>query len=100
MDLKVGQIYRSETHPEKDLYIEFMDQDGDMEYFETKKEFNEECYVCWVCSNRPAFDKFLENKGINLAERGSTHPYSFTGECTVRSFKQRLKKYNLKLVAK
>ena len=87
-----GMVYKSETHPQFDMIIDFvqyiLDDDGKIDKYGT--------IICWCNINKTEFDKFIELKlGSN---RETTHPYPFAGECGVQAIKQRIRKYNLKFV--
>ena len=89
---KTGMTYKSETHPQFDMEIDFMtymfNDEGKINKYGT--------VICWNNINREEFDKFLDLKlGVN---RKSTFPYPWSGECGVNGIKQRIKKYNLKFI--
>lgn len=90
---KTGMIFRSETHPQFDLIIDFVYyQRG----YATSYDRSLFSMICWANINREAFDKFIKEKlGSN---KKNTFPYPFAGECKINSMKQRIKKYNLKYV--
>lgn len=94
LPFKTGMIYRSETHPQFDMIIDFVqyqiDCTGKIEKYGT--------VICWCNINRKLFFEFVNLKLGKNRKSNSTFPYSFYGECSVDSLKQRLKKYNLKFV--
>lgn len=89
-ELKSGMMFRSKTHHHADMSIYVCD----------------EYCICWTCINRDAFDRYVsKKKGVKniqeLLDNGkNTFPYPYAGECNLKSFNQRLKKYNLELVCK
>lgn len=88
-ELEQGMLFRSKTHPQNDISVCWCD----------------DTHVGWLCANEEAFDKYVsEKKGVKsikelLANGKDTFPYPFSGECSRKSFMQRLKKYNLELVS-
>lgn len=90
---KTGMIFRSKTHPQFDLIIDYVS------YYrcsENTYDFNLFSIICWSNINREEFTKFVEQKLGK--DYGSTFPYVYAGECKISSMKQRLKKYNLEFV--
>lgn len=86
---KTGMIYRSKTHPQFDLIIDFVS-------YNPNKLSGYGNVICWCNINRTEFNKFIEGKlGKN---RETTYPYSYAGECSIKSMKQRIKKYELEYV--
>jgi len=86
---KTGMIYRSKTHPQFDLIIDYVNYQKDDETGNIIKEFS---IVCWCNINKSEFDKFCEK---HCKSKESTFPYAYWGECQIESMKQRIKKYNL-----
>lgn len=88
-ELKEGMVFRSKSHPHADMSVHVCDED---------------C-ICWTCANEEAFDRYVsEKKGVKnikeLLDNGkNTFPYPYSGECSLKSFNQRLRKYNLELVS-
>lgn len=91
---KTGMIFRSKTHPQFDLIIDYVhyERSADNTY-----DFNLFSMISWCNINRKAFDDFIEKKLGK--DKKSTFPYAFYGECTIKSMKQRIKKYNLKYIS-
>lgn len=89
---KTGMMFKSKTHPQFDLIIDFVCYHRNYEIY----DYNLFSIICWTNINRESFDKFIEEKlGKN---RKDTYPYAFAGECTIKSMKQRIKKYNLEYI--
>lgn len=88
-EFKTGMIYRSKTHPQFDLIIDYVS-------YNPSKLSDYGNIVCWCNINRKAFEDFVELKGKNM---GNTFPYPYCGECSIKSMRQRIKKYNLEFVA-
>ena len=86
---KTGMIYRSKTHPQFDLIIDFVNYQKDDETGKIIEEFS---IICWTNINRIEFDKFCEQ---HCKSKDSTFPYPYGGECQIKSMKQRIKKYGL-----
>lgn len=82
-EMKIGQVYRSKTHPRTDLSIAYIADDMGDGY-----------KICWVCANEEAFMTFCMEK---LGRNTDTFPYAFAGECGIKAFNARLNKYDLKL---
>lgn len=86
---KTGMIYRSKTHPQFDLIINFVS-------YNPNKLNAYGNIVGWCNINKDEFNKFIDAKlGKN---KKSTFPYAYAGDCNINSMKQRLKKYNLEYV--
>lgn len=88
MNFEVGQTWISEDYPHEDfiIYIKLDDED----------------VVCWKKANDKAFREFIKHKkGMcidDLIENGrNTYPYAYAGECSSKSLKSKIKKYNMKL---
>lgn len=94
LPFKTGMIYKSETHPQFDMVIDFvsyvLDDDGKIQKYGT--------FVNWCNINKEKFSEFVDMKlGKDRANK-STFPYAFYGECSVEGIKNRIRKYNLKYV--
>lgn len=90
---KTGMIFRSKTHPQFDLIIDYVNY---ARCSENSYNFNLFSIICWCNINRKAFDEFIETKLGK--DKENTFPYAWAGECKINSMKQRLKKYNLEYV--
>lgn len=92
LPFKTGMIYRSETHPQFDMIIDFVtyvfNDDGKINKYGT--------IICWCNINENKFTEFVDLKLGKGRSNKSTFPYSYFGECSINSLKQRIKKYNLK----
>jgi len=91
---RTGMIYRSETHPQFDMMIDFVQYQFDDNYKIRKYG----TVICWVNINREKFDEFIDLKLGKDRKSDTTFPYPFFGECSVESIKQRIRKYNLKYI--
>lgn len=88
-EFKTGMIYRSKTHPQFDLIIDYVS-------YNPNKVSDYGNIICWCNINRKVFDGFIETKlGKN---RDTTFPYPYCGECSILSMRQRIKKYNLEFM--
>ena len=87
-----GMVYKSQTHPQFDMIIDFVNY----EFCDSGKIDKYGTIICWCNINKTEFDKFIELKFGN--DRETTYPYPFAGECGVQAIKQRIKKYNLEFV--
>jgi hypothetical protein len=90
---KVNQVWCSETNPEQDFYIyQLNEYDG-----ETAYNSNEMSYIETAKVNAPAFEKQMSDyfKG---KKHDTTYPFCWFGEHKINSLKQKIKKYNMKLI--
>lgn len=85
-------IYKSKTHPQFDMSIDYVNYEKDDETGNIIKDFS---IICWCNINKTEFDKFCDE---HCKSKESTFPYPYGGECQIDSMKQRLKKYNLEFV--
>lgn len=98
MKIKKNQVWINKTEPHRSIKITDV---GSM--FDNT---DEGMYCIWSVYDEEARDKFIlkkKFKGIgNLKEHISngknTFPYPFGGECSVRSMKQKIRKYKLELL--
>ncbi len=95
-DLKTGMIFKSETHPQFDFVIDFVNylRCQDDEYGSV---------ICWHLINDEAFKDFVcKKKGYKnmkeLLKKTNTFPYAYAGEGMPKSIKARIKKYNMKYI--
>ena len=91
LQFKTGMIYRSKTHPQFDMIIDCVqyqfDDYGKLEKYGT--------VISWCNINKEKFTEFVDKKLGKNRKPDTTYPYSFYGECSVESIKNRIKKYNL-----
>ena len=91
IQFKTGMIFRSETHPQFDMIIDFVnyafDDDGKIVKWGTD--------ISWCNINKKEFDKFVDSKLGENRKSNSTFPYAYFGSGQISSIKQRIKKYNL-----
>lgn len=89
---KTGMIFRSETHPQFDMIISFVNYAFD----DRGKIDNYPTLISWCNINKMEFSKFVNEKLGKKRADISTAPYAFFGEGKISTINQRIKKYNLK----
>jgi len=96
---QVNQIWVSETNPEQDFFIYWVDYDrvSDNAY-----DYNYYSHILTTKINKEAFENYVAKKfkcnSFADIKRESIYPYSWWGEYKPRSLKQLVKKYNIKLL--
>lgn len=89
---RAGMMFKSNTHPQFDCMIDFVlfryDEDN------CKLE-NIPQIIKWHITNTKIFDSFCDEHCKSVY---STFPYVVYGECNIKSFKARIKKYNLEFI--
>lgn len=85
---RAGMLFKSNTCPQFDCRIDFVY----FNYEDDNSLISRPQIINWSNTNKEAFDKFCETHCKN---KGSFFPYPFWGECNIKNFKSRLKKYDL-----
>jgi len=88
---KAGMMFESQENPQFNCMIDFVL----FQYDDDNKIIDYVQIIDWSNTNKEEFDKFCNT---HCKGKESTFPYAFWGECNVKSFKSRLKKYNLKFI--
>lgn len=94
LPFKTGMIYRSETHPQFDLIIDYVSYS----FNDNNKIDKDYTFICWCNINKEKFTEFTDSKLSANRKSKTTFPYVYFGECSIKSMKQRIKKYNLKFI--
>ena len=89
---KTGMMYKSKTHPQFDMIIDYVNYEKDDDTGHIIKDYS---FICWCNINKPEFEKFCNE---HCKSEESTFPYPYGGDCKIDSMKQRLKRYNLEFV--
>ena len=91
---KTGMIFRSETHPQFDMIIDFVNY----QFNDNSKIRKYGTEISWCNINKKAFSDFVDAKLGKYRASKSTSPYAYFGSGQISSIKQRIKKYNLKFI--
>lgn len=94
MKIENNQIWISKENPHKSIKIT-----GIGEMYDTT---DEGMYCLWTVYDEEAWDRFVLDKKFNgegdLREHiKNTFPYAFSGECSIKSMKQRIRRDKLDL---
>lgn len=98
MTIEKGQIWVNEENP----YLSIVITDKGVLFDET----DEGMYITWEVYDEDSWSKYVLNKkfnGIGSLEEyikvgKNTFPYSFGGECSLKSIKQKIRNNKLKLL--
>lgn len=98
MTIEKGQIWVNEENP----YLSIVITDKGVLFDET----DEGMYITWEVYDEDSWSKYVLNKkfnGIGTLEEyikvgKNTFPYSFGGECSLKSIKQKIRNNKLKLL--
>ena len=98
MIIEKGQIWVNEEKP----YLSIVITDKGVLFDET----DEGMYVTWEVYDEDSWNKYVLNKKFNgignleeyIKDGKNTFPYSFYGECSLKSIKQKIRNNKLKLL--